>query len=121
MSPESKDRFEKHVTVLVTPPPEGEKERFCRVEPSVVYVRRGGTVTFRSKCGALTVFVPRPHRAPRPFQRIRGAHTAIPGTRGGRTLTVPEGAGRFEYPYAIYSHAHNCFAKGSMPRMVIGP
>jgi hypothetical protein len=110
-----------HVVVNVAPPAELECEPFCRLEPGIFRVRHGGTVRFRSSCGRLTVFFPTPNRTPKPFSGLRGPLAAVPGTRAGRALKVAAGSGVMEYPFAVYCHDCNCFGKGSLPRMLVGP
>jgi hypothetical protein len=117
------DGFPKHVTVTVRPPTTEGRDRYCKVEPSEVCVRYGGTVTFRSTkgCGPLEVFVPTPKRAPKAFPRVATPLVTVPATKEGRKVEVTRGAGIREYPYAIYCRGCNCFGRGSMPKMIIGP
>lgn len=111
----------KHVTVTVSPPSGRDEERYCTVTPSVFRIRHGGTVRFESKFGPLTLFIPTPRRAPKPFQWLRGPVASIPGGKKAKRLKVTHGWGVHEYPYALYCHEFNCFAKGSIPRMIVGP
>jgi hypothetical protein len=113
--------FKKHVTVTVTPPTGEEKEPHCTVSPGVFWVRHGGTVSFEFKFGPLTLFIPTPRRAPKPFQWLRGPLAALPGGKKAKRLKVTGGCGVHEYPYALYCHEFNCFAEGSTPRMIVGP
>ncbi len=122
----SEQPFPKHATVTVSPPQAEGKEHACKVEPGVVRVRYGGTVTFRAVggCGPLEVFVPTPSREHDLFPRS-GRHLAVPGTRAGRKFTVLARKHKaphvVEYPYAVYCRGCNCFGKGSLPKMLVGP
>jgi hypothetical protein len=113
----------RHVTVNVSPPKRGSRGRYCHVKPSVVHVPYGGTVTFKVKngCGPLEVFVPTPAGAPKAFPRAAGPVVAVPLDERGRTFGVTTGKGRREYPYAVYCRGCNCFGRGSVPKMIIGP
>ncbi|HUK14473.1 MAG TPA: hypothetical protein VLW17_14330 [Thermoanaerobaculaceae bacterium] len=122
-----KVEYRKRVTITVTPDPDSS-EPYCNVDQSVVHLEYGGEVTFRTAkgCGPLTVFFPTPPWAPAVFPGLKGRHESrVPGTRAGKTFKLlgPKHAtkGPRHYPYAVYCQAHNCFAHGSMPRMIIGP
>jgi len=115
------ERWPKHVTVTVSPPADEEKQPVCTVNPSIFCVRHGGTVTFKSSFGPLTLFIPTPRRAPKPFQWLRGPLAPLPGGKKAKRLKVTHGSGVHEYPYALYCHEFNCFAEGSLPRMIVGP
>jgi hypothetical protein len=112
--------FRQHETVTV----KHSRERGCYVNKKKVYVRWGGTVTFKSTAGPLTVFVPTPSRASDLFPRS-GELFTVPGTRDGKTLTVvvakPKKRGPQAYWYTVYCHACQCFAKASFPEIIIGP
>jgi hypothetical protein len=115
--------FLKHVTVTVSPPTTEGNDRYCNVQPSVVYVRYGGRVTFKCAkgCGPLELFVPTPNRANDLFPRS-GRLLKVPGKREGGTFTVvakPRHAREIEYPYAVYCRGCNCFGKGSMPQIIV--
>ena len=120
------DGFRKHVTVTVGPVVGDGQDRYCRVEPSVARVQYGGTVTFRcvEGCGPLELFVPTPKRASDAFPRS-GRLLAVPGKRRGKKFTVTvakaKNSKEVEYPYAVYCRGCNCFGRGSMPKMIIGP
>ena len=118
--------FPKSVVVTVNPPREGGRERFCQVDQAIACVRYGGTVTFKAAngCGPLTVFIPRPSRAPKVFPGLRKPHTRVRAGKRRQLKVLPEKHQTTqprEYPYAVYCHKHNCFAKGSLPRMMVGP
>jgi len=121
---EKSDRdFPWDVTVTVSPPKDGTGERYCQVEPSVVRVHHGGTVTFKveSGCGPLEVFVPTPPGACKAFPWVLTRLFTVPAKEGGRKLRVSRGKVEQEYPYAVYCRECNCFGRGSIPQMIIGP
>ena len=122
----TRDDFPKKVAIKVSAPSKSAREKYGRVTPGVARVAYGGAVTFTATraSGALTVFVPRPPGAPKIFPRLRSPLFRIPiGT--SRTLHVLPKEHRTEhpreYPYSVYCEKHNCFSKGSLPRMMVGP
>jgi hypothetical protein len=122
----AQEGYGKSVKVNVSPPNPKARDRYCQIDVGVACVRYGGSVTFIAsrECGPLTVLVPRPPRAPKVFPHLRTLVFHVPAG-GRRTLHVLSKKHQTthprEYPYAVYCHKHNCFAKGSMPRMMIGP
>jgi hypothetical protein len=118
--------YEKRVVITISPGKSGDGGRWCKVDAGTVYVRYGGSVTFRGTkgCGPCTVFVPKPSRAPRVFPALRTVHSHVSERKSKTFRVLPKKHATThvrEYPYAVYCHKHNCFAKGSMPRMIIGP
>ncbi|MBZ5589944.1 MAG: hypothetical protein LAO05_15415 [Acidobacteriia bacterium] len=111
-------RFPKSVTVTVTF--DERKKRFV-VDPGVAEVRAGGTVSFRSKVGPLTVFVPTPTRAHALFPRSRGAEVTIPSK--GKKLIVSKAKIKkaVVYWYCVYCTKHRTFAEASFPRLIVSP
>jgi hypothetical protein len=121
-----KDEYPDKVVLTVSPPKANAREKSCPIDPSVACVGYGGVVTFKATraSGALTVYVPRPPRSPKVFPGLRKPIFRVPaGT--SRTLRVLPRKHQTrqprEYPYAVYCNAYNCFAKGSLPKMMIGP
>jgi hypothetical protein len=122
-----RDEYEQDVTITVGPPTGRPGEPHCTLDKSLVKVRYGGTVTFRFKeerpQTRLIVFFPTPEGERPPFPEITGLTLDVPPE--GRTLKVlAKGRGRkgpLDYPYALYSREHKMFAKGSLPRMMVGP
>jgi len=119
--------YRKRITITVTPDTQSQ-EPYCNVDQSVVHAQYNGQVTFRAAdgCGPLILFFPKPRRAPAAFPGLKGrVESRVPGTRAGKTLKLlgrgNAGNDPRHYPYAVYCQAHNCFAHGSMPRMIIGP
>lgn len=104
----------KAVTVIVE---KGEPDPI--VVPRAVSVRAGGTVTFRSRVGRLTVFVPTPPRAKHLFPRTRGPVFGVPAKGKKLTVSVGKGKGSREYVYAVYCHKGKTFAKASFPKIII--
>lgn len=105
----------KRVVVTVFLDDKGE----CRVEPRDAFVRPGGVVTFKSKVGPLTVFVPTPARAADLFSRTRGPVFAVPAT--GKTLTVSAAKTKepMVYTYSVYCRKFGSFARASFPRIIV--
>jgi hypothetical protein len=93
----------------------------CIVEPRVAEVRVGGTVSFKSKAGRLTVFVPTPTRAHPLFPRSRGAQVGIPSK--GKKLIVSKAKIKQQiiYTYAVYCSKYKTFAEASFPRLIVSP
>jgi len=122
----SAEDYLKRVVVTVSPGKGGDGERWCKVDQGTVYVRYGGSVTFKAAegCGPFTIFVPRPNRAPRVFPGLKKLHSRVSARKSKKLQVLPRKHATThhrEYPYAVYCHKHNCFARGSMPRMIIGP
>lgn len=91
----------------------------CIVEPREACVRPGGTVTFKSKAGRLTVFVPTPSRAAALFPRARGPVFGVPAKGKKLIVSVAKPKTPVVYIYSVYCHKHKEFAKASFPRIVV--
>ncbi len=118
--------FPKQVVITVHPPARRGGKAHCRVEPSIAPVHYGGRVTFRAAegCGPLTVLVPTRRGGRKVFPALFGQHFTVEAG-SGKAFGVLSEKHRTreprEYPYAVYCHAHNCFAMGSLPKMMVGP
>ena len=105
----------KHVVVTVLRTDKGE----CIVDPREASVRPGGTVTFKSKAGRLTVFVPTPSRAANLFPRARGPVFGVPAKGKKLIVSVAKPRTPVVYTYSVYCHKHKEFAKASFPRIIV--
>ena len=105
----------KHVVVTVLRTDKG----VCIVDPPEAFVRPGGTVSFKSKAGRLTVFVPTPSRAAALFPRARGPVFGVPAKGKKLIVSVAKPKTPVVYTYAVYCHKHKEFAKASFPRIIV--
>ncbi len=105
----------KHVVVTVLRTDKG----VCIVDPPEASVRPGGTVTFKSKAGRLTVFVPTPSRAANLFPRARGPVFGVPAKGKKLIVSVAKPRTPVVYSYSVYCHKHKEFAKASFPRIIV--
>ena len=105
----------KHVVVTVLRTDNGA----CIVDPPEASVRPGGTVSFKSKAGRLTVFVPTPSRAANLFPRARGPVFGVPAKGQKLIVSVAKPKTPVVYTYAVYCHKHKEFAKASFPRIIV--
>ena len=105
----------RHVVVTVLRTDKG----VCIVDPPEASVRPGGTVTFKSKAGRLTVFVPTPSRAANLFPRARGPVFGVPAKGKKLIVSVAKPKTPVVYTYSVYCHKYKEFAKASFPRIIV--
>jgi len=115
-----------HVVITVHPPAKRGGEPYCQVDRPIARVHYGGTVTFRAGKGAgpLTVYIPTKRGGRKVFPALLRGHFPVEAGESTvyRVLSAKHRTRQpRDYPYAVYCHEHNCFAKGSLPRMMVGP